>query len=181
MNRKTFVQILGAIPFVGMPLKNFAERKGNCKTQKDVEGPFYKAHAPWRSLISTAGQPLHIHGTVYKADDCSTPLSGAVIDVWHCDARGEYDMQGFGGRGQIKTDSLGNYSFKTIYPPPYGNRPRHIHFKIKVQGQPDLVTQLYFEGDPNIQNDFARNAEESRVIRLQSDDEIKKGVFNIYV
>lgn len=181
MNRKVFLQILGAIPLIGFPFKGSANQRNDCKTQRDVEGPFYKAHAPSRSVIETEGQPLYIEGRVFKGGDCSTPVSGAIVEVWHCDSHGEYDMQGFRGRGQIQTDRSGNYSFTTIYPPPYGSRPRHIHFKIKVEGQPELTTQLYFEGDPNIKNDFARNAEVNRVIRLRSEKEIKKGVFNIYV
>jgi protocatechuate 3,4-dioxygenase beta subunit len=180
MNRKAFIKLLGAVPLLGIPFKGMSNQN-DCKTQKDAEGPFYKRHAPSRSVIETEGQPLHIEGRVFKAGDCQSPISGAVIDVWHCDAHGEYDMDGFKGRGQIKTDQSGSYRFTTIYPPPYGSRPRHIHFKIKVEGQPELTTQLYFEGDPNIKNDFARNAEENRVIRLRSEKDLKKGVFNIYV
>jgi catechol 1,2-dioxygenase len=181
MNRKSFMQMLGAIPLLGIPLKGFAAQKDVCKTQNDVEGPFYKPHAPSRSVIETEGQPLEIEGRVFKAGDCKSPIAGAIIDVWHCNAQGDYDMRGYKGRGQLKTDRSGKYRFTTIYPPPYGSRPRHIHFKIKVEGQGELTTQLYFQGDPNIENDFARNAEESRVIRLTSENDVRKGVFNIYV
>ena len=43
----------------------------------------------------------------------------------------------------------------------------------------ELTTQLYFQGDPNIKNDFAKNAKKERVITLRSADGVKKGIFNI--
>lgn len=182
MNRKSFIQALAAIPLLGMPLKGVAEGyKENCKTQKDAEGPFYKSSAPPRAVIENEGEPLLIEGKIFSADDCLTPVPNAVLDVWHCDRAGAYDMQGYKCRGVVKADREGHYSFTTIFPPPYGNRPRHIHFKIRAQGFRELTTQLYFQGDPNIQNDFARNAEGDRVIALQSLQDIKKGTFNIYL
>jgi hypothetical protein len=39
---------------------------------------------------------------------------------------------------------------------------------------------LYFHGDPNLKNDFARNAANERVITLASEnDGLHKGVFDI--
>lgn len=134
-----------------------------------------------RAVIETHGTPLRIEGKVLKGDDCKTPVSNATLDVWHCNDKGEYDLQGFKCRGQIKTDSNGNYSFTTIFPPAYGGRPRHIHFKIRAQGYKELTTQLYFQGDPNLSNDFARNARMERVVALQTENNVKKGVFNIFL
>jgi catechol 1,2-dioxygenase len=184
MDRKTFIKALAGIPLINIPFRSVAKTYGTdapCKTEKDAEGPFYKADAPPRSVIATEGVPLRIEGKVRKGGDCETPVANAIVDVWHCDKNGDYDMQGYGGRGQIKTDADGNYSFTTIFPPPYGTRPRHIHFKIRAEGQRELTTQLYFHGDPHIQNDFARNAEKNRVITLRSENNLKKGVFNIYL
>jgi protocatechuate 3,4-dioxygenase beta subunit len=184
MNRKGFIKMLAAIPLLNIPFKTWANRAGlnaACKTQRDAEGPFYKEDAPLRSVIETEGIPLQITGKVLYGSDCQSPVANAVLDVWHCDNHGEYDMKGFKGRAQVKTDADGNYSFNTIYPPPYGNRPRHIHFKIRTKTLPELTTQLYFHGDPNIENDFARNAEGARVITLHSERDLKKGVFNIYL
>jgi protocatechuate 3,4-dioxygenase beta subunit len=75
--------------------------------------------------------------------------------------------------------TLGKYSFTAIFPPAYGSRPRHIHFKIRAKGKKELTTQLYFQGDPQIKKDFAKNAVKERVISLRSEGGIKKGVFNI--
>jgi catechol 1,2-dioxygenase len=184
MDRKKFIKALAAFPLISVPLKLFARQLNAavpCKTEKDAEGPFYKADAPVRAVLETSGDPLVIEGTVFQSDSCETPVPHAILDVWHCDKDGEYDMQGFKGRGQITADAKGSYRFSTIFPPPYGGRPRHIHFKIRAAGRRELTTQLYFQGDPNIQNDFARNAEKSRIIKLTAEKNTKRGVFDIYL
>lgn len=181
MRRKTFIRVLATIPLINVPFKGNASLGSACKTQKDAEGPFYKNNAPLRSVIETNGEPLRIEGRVFKSADCQSPVADATLDIWHCDVHGEYDLAGFRGRGIVTTDKEGKYSFTTIYPPPYGNRPRHIHIKIRAKGRPELTTQLYFHGDPNIENDFAKNAETNRVITLQSENKLKKGVFDIYL
>ena len=184
MNRKNFLKALSTVPLLSIPGSSISEGKvpfitANCQTQKDAEGPFYKADAPLRTIIETKGTPLLIEGRILTGPNCETPVAQAIVDVWHCDDSGEYDLSGFKCRGQIKTDSSGKYSFTTIFPPPYGSRPRHIHFKIRAKGIKELTTQLYFLGDPQIKNDFARNAVKERVISLRSEGGVKKGVFNI--
>jgi protocatechuate 3,4-dioxygenase beta subunit len=184
MHRKYFLKSL--VPFVYvavnpamLDIKNSKLEK--CKTGRDAEGPFYKKGAPVRNIIETEGDPIVIEGKILTGDECTIPVSGATIDVWHCNNHGEYDMQGFKGRGQVTSDKNGGYTFTTILPPPYGSRPRHIHFKIRAEGYPELTTQLYFEGDPYIKNDFARNAEKARITKVTVQDGRKKGHFNIYI
>ena len=182
MNRKYFLRSL--VPFVYVavnPLDIKNSRPEQCKTGTDVEGPFYKKGAPLRNVIETNGDPLIIEGKVLTGEDCKKPVAGAIIDVWHCNTHGDYDMRGFKGRGQVTSDKNGRYTFTTILPPPYGSRPRHIHFKIRAEGYPELTTQLYFEGDPYIKNDFARNAEIGRIAKITEQEGIKKGLFNIYL
>lgn len=180
MERKKFLQALATLPLIGAYWEKAVAKTPPCKTQQDAEGPFYKAHAPERKLIESDGVPLRIEGRVLGTD-CRSPLAGATLDIWHCNQHGEYDMKGFRGRGQVKTDADGKYQFITIFPPPYMNRPRHIHLKVRAQGKKELTTQLYFKGDPQIKNDFARNAREDRVITLKDDGDFKTGVFNIWI
>lgn len=71
-------------------------------------GSYYKADAPPRSIIETHGTKLRIDGKVFKGDDCTTPVVNAILDVWHCDDQGEYDLKVFKCRGQLKTDAQGN-------------------------------------------------------------------------
>ncbi len=186
MHRKRFLKAMMLVPFLNVVAKSDLEEVTNspidsCKTGRDAEGPFYKADAPIRNIIETEGDPLYIKGKVLKGDDCKTPIAKAIIDVWYCNKHGEYDMKGFNSRGQVTTDARGNYNFATILPPPYGSRPRHIHFKIRAEGFKELTTQLYFKGDLNINNDFARNAEVNRVISINKKNEVNNGTFNIYL
>lgn len=187
MDRKYFLKALGFLPVVNLVFgKKAPNAKINlmaelCKTQRDQEGPFYKPEAPGRNVIETEGTPLRIEGKLLKSDDCQTPIPDAVIDIWHCDNHGNYDMSGYKCRGQLKTDANGNYTLNTIFPPPYGNRPSHIHVKVRAHGFKELTTQIYFYGDPNLGNDFARNAEETRIIHLTTENNLKKGSFNIYL
>ena len=75
-----------------------------------------------------------------KGNSCS-PLAGAYVDVWHCDALGTYSDVRDGGfdtrgqkylRGYQVTDSNGSAQFQTIYPGWYSGRTVHIHFKIRL-------------------------------------------------
>ena len=74
-----------------------------------------------------AGQTiLSLSGKVLNAED-GKPLAGAVLDVWHSDDEGFYDVQeGFrpelshlGFRAKFVTDAEGNWSFRTVTPKYY--------------------------------------------------------------
>jgi protocatechuate 3,4-dioxygenase beta subunit len=122
-------------------------------TAANIEGPFYKAGAPHRAVLvddRDNGERLVIAGTVLTTD-CA-PVAGAELDVWHADARGGYDNDGFHLRGKLVTDDKGRYELRTIVPGRYLNgdtyRPAHVHIKLRAQGHRTLTTQLYFAGDP---------------------------------
>lgn len=182
MKRKTFLAAMG-LPVVStlIPKKEIPGLEKLCKTQRDQEGPFYKANAPQRALIEKDGVPLTIKGRIVQGSDCKTPVAGAIVDIWHCDRHGNYDNEGFRCRGMVTTDQSGRYSFTSIFPPSYGNRPRHIHVKVRAQGFDELTTQIYFKGDKHIQNDFARNADASRVIELVTEGDMRKWQFDIFL
>jgi len=83
------------------------------------------------------------------------PLSGAYVDIWHCNALGVYSdtaAQGTTGqrflRGYQITDEHGNVRFLTVYPGWYQGRTVHIHFRVRrfngTQTTFDFVSQLYF-------------------------------------
>ncbi|HEX6226739.1 MAG TPA: hypothetical protein VFZ52_20105 [Chryseolinea sp.] len=182
MKRHSFIVSMILLPVLKVFGKDKASRLTEaCKTQRDQEGPYYKEGAPSRNVIESAGDPLNIQGTVLKASDCRTPISDAVIDIWHCDSKGSYDNEGFKCRGVVRSDKSGKYSFTTIFPPSYGSRPRHIHIKVRATGFSELTSQIYFKDDKNLQNDFARNAEPSRILSLDKSDNILKGKFDIYL
>jgi protocatechuate 3,4-dioxygenase beta subunit len=79
-----------------------------------------------------------------------TALSGAVVDVWHCDALGVYsDVDSARGqkflRGYQTTDASGSAKFTTIYPGWYQGRAVHIHFKIRPTTSSEFTSQLFFD------------------------------------
>ncbi|MEJ1237228.1 hypothetical protein WBG78_03805 [Chryseolinea sp. T2] len=181
MERKSFLASFLLLPFARIFERQRVDIAKECKTQRDAEGPYYKEGAPLKPVIETDGEALTISGTIFKASDCSMPVSNAIIDIWHCNSHGVYDNDGFKCRGLVKSDDKGRYTFKTIFPPSYGSRPRHIHFKVRATGFAELTSQIYFRGDPQIQNDFARKAETSRVISLFKKENILHGDFDIYI
>ena len=131
--------------------------KSSCElTVPTIQGPFYKEDSPQKEEFAKGieGEKIVITGKVINFFT-SKPISGAVLDFWQADSNGKYDTVDFNLRGKVISDENGNYMFKTIIP---GNelggnihRPAHIHVKAWIPdnpGNPSLVTQLYFEGDP---------------------------------
>ena len=161
MKRRNFIQIAGLSAFA-MSASGFSLLKvdgqftTDCATSRDMLGPFYREGAPYRNNISYQANPdeipLNVIGQLFGTD-CSTPLSDVEIDVWHCDHKKKYDMDSddYRCRGKIITDNNGAYQFKTFIPPPYGGRPKHIHYLIHAkEAYKKLATQLYFKGDSKI-------------------------------
>jgi protocatechuate 3,4-dioxygenase beta subunit len=83
------------------------------------------------------------------------PMSGATVDVWHCDALGAYSDvvdtgQGFNTRGQKwlrglqVTNASGQVKFTTIYPGWYQGRATHIHFKVRKDNR-EFTSQFFFD------------------------------------
>lgn len=123
------------------------------ETEDNIEGPFYKPGAPERSVLvepGMRGTRLTVSGRVLSTR--GAPLEGALLDVWHANAEGRYDNEGFTLRGRLSTDRSGYYRIQTILPRYYRagktTRPAHIHVKVSAPGFPLLTTQLYFKGDP---------------------------------
>jgi protocatechuate 3,4-dioxygenase beta subunit len=127
---------------------------GDEPTVRQTEGPFYKPRSPARMDLREAGgpgSPTELAGLVL--DRRCRPLSGAVVDLWHADERGEYDNAGFRYRGHVVTGADGSYRFRTIMPAVYRGRTRHYHFKVQSPGSRLLTTQLYFPTEPENQRD----------------------------
>ena len=110
-----------------------------------TEGPYFVDEMLNRSDIRTdpvtgavsAGIPLALTFNVSRvANSACTPLTGAYLDVWHCDATGTYsDVSGSSRkflRGYQITDANGVAAFTTIYPGWYSGRAVHIHFKLRL-------------------------------------------------
>jgi len=106
------------------------------------------------------GVPLTLNINIASVGNNScTPIQGAQVDIWHCDADGQYSGvsdQGFDTTGQKflrgyqLTDANGRVQFITIYPGWYSGRTVHIHFTIRTKGadaQDYQFTSQYFFDD----------------------------------
>jgi protocatechuate 3,4-dioxygenase beta subunit len=113
-----------------------------------TEGPYFVDEKLQRSDIRadpstgvlSAGIPLTLQFNVQRvANSACTPLTGAYLDVWHCDAAGVYSDESANGssgrkflRGYQITDADGIAKFTTVYPGWYSGRAVHIHFKLRL-------------------------------------------------
>jgi protocatechuate 3,4-dioxygenase beta subunit len=122
---------------------------GDEPTVRETEGPFFKPRSPERSDLrepGAGGSPFELSGFVLTRS--CRPLSGAVVDLWHADDKGEYDSVGFRYRGHVITASDGTFRFRTIVPALYSGRTRHYHVKVQAPDSRLLTTQLYFPNEP---------------------------------
>ncbi|GAB3979904.1 hypothetical protein GCM10028806_46270 [Spirosoma terrae] len=137
----------------------------NCTvTPTETEGPFpTKSPANFvRKDIrdDRTGVAFTMNITIKNANASCAALSGALIDVWHCDKDGNYSEYGGTGmqstnytsvdflRGRQTTDSNGLVTFTSIFPGWYSGRAPHIHVHIyNASGKSLLVTQIAFPYD----------------------------------
>ncbi|MBR1225350.1 MULTISPECIES: intradiol ring-cleavage dioxygenase [unclassified Bradyrhizobium] len=127
---------------------------GEAATLAQTEGPYFKPSSPERVELfeeGMAGQPIELVGFVLSRD-CK-PVSGALLDFWQADGRGQYDNSGFRLRGHQFTDAEGRYRLRSVVPGVYPGRTRHIHVKVQPRGGRVLTTQLYFPGESQNRSD----------------------------
>lgn len=144
----------------GVPLRARAAPTPECgddgkPTPRQMEGPFYTPSTPRRTSLlepGLRGTRLQLTGRVLSTD--CTPLPGALLDFWQCDASGAYDNAGFVLRGHQYADADGRFALETIVPGNYPGRVRHIHVKVQARNGPLLTTQLYFPDEPGNARDF---------------------------
>jgi protocatechuate 3,4-dioxygenase beta subunit len=115
-----------------------------------TEGPFFVDEQLNRADIRSdpsngsvkAGVPLRLAINLQQvsADGACTPLAGAHVDIWHCDAGGLYSDEQANNtvrqkflRGYQLTDAGGNVEFTTVYPGWYAGRAVHIHVKARAE------------------------------------------------
>ena len=116
---------------------------------EQTEGPYYVANEKVRRNITEgrAGTLLTLRLTVVDSRTCK-PIKGAAVDIWHCDALGNYSgVEGDGGtfmRGVQRTNAQGIATFRTVYPGWYQGRTVHIHVKVHVRGNVVHTGQVYF-------------------------------------
>ena len=138
---------------------------GSCTTSPtETEGPF-PTKTP-SSLVTNdirsdrTGVPFTIKITINNKNNSCSAMSGAIVDIWHCDKDGNYSEYGGSGmqstnytsvhflRGRQTTDSSGLVTFTSIFPGWYSGRAPHIHVHVyNASGKSLLVTQIAFPTD----------------------------------
>jgi protocatechuate 3,4-dioxygenase beta subunit len=120
----------------------------------ETEGPF-PTHSPASYAIQDikagkSGVNMTASITIKNKNNACGALQGAIVDIWHCDADGNYSEYGSLTsshflRGRQTTDANGLVNFDTLFPGWYSGRAVHIHVHVySASGKSLLVTQIAF-------------------------------------
>jgi hydroxyquinol 1,2-dioxygenase len=175
--RQEFI-LLSDVLGISMLCVALNNQKHEAATEGTVFGPFHVPESSWFERgddisAGATGVPCLVSGQVRDVD--GTPVSNAVLDVWHADGAGLYDVQRahdeFRCRGRTRTDASGHFKFWTVKPVAYpipddgpvgkmlsalGRhpwRPAHIHFMVVADGYQPLVTQIFDARDRYLESD----------------------------
>jgi protocatechuate 3,4-dioxygenase beta subunit len=133
----------------------------------ETEGPFPYPGGELKNLLersditeSQTGIPATFTFTVVNTNSSCAIVSGARVDIWHCNKDGYYsgyDNQngGVSGlatdyagqtffRGYQLTDSNGQAKFSSIYPGWYTGRATHVHIEVYVNNVLKKTSQVAF-------------------------------------
>jgi protocatechuate 3,4-dioxygenase beta subunit len=120
-------------------------------TPTETAGPYPSLIDLFRSDIrdGKSGTLLALTVKVVDVNSGCSAVSGANVEIWHCDAAGNYSQYGTQTtqtylRGIQTTNSNGEVTFTTIYPGWYQGRATHIHLEVMVGGRSVKVTQIAF-------------------------------------
>ncbi|MHC0445946.1 dioxygenase family protein [Flavobacterium sp. 3-218] len=135
---------------------------GSCTVSpSETKGPF-PIKTPSQLVLENiksdrVGIALLINLKIENKNNNCEPLSGALVDIWHCDKDGNYSE--YGGtqmqqtdytsvhflRGRQTSNTSGEVSFLSIYPGWYQGRAPHVHVEVlSSTGNSLLVTQIAF-------------------------------------
>ena len=149
----------GAGPMMELTATDF-EGLGTCKLlPEQTAGPFPLEEQFDRRDITEGypGQPMRLGFRV--VDQRCAPVPGAAVEVWHCDASGDYSgfADGGGGkdeangttflRGTQTANDNGIVEFLTIVPGWYTGRAVHIHLRVHLDDALVLTSQVYVDDD----------------------------------
>jgi protocatechuate 3,4-dioxygenase beta subunit len=132
------------------------------------------------------GVPLEVEFRLVAADGC-TPLPGAAMYAWHCDATGGYSLYSDGLadqnylRGVQVADDDGVVRFTSVFPGCYPGRWPHMHFEVYSDvasatggGAVVATSQLAFPADASesvyADNRYGNSAASLSQLSLESDN-----------
>jgi protocatechuate 3,4-dioxygenase beta subunit len=101
-----------------------------------------------------SGTTLTLTITVVNTNNNCSPVPNANVEIWQCDAAGNYSQYGTQTgqtylRGIQTTNDNGEVTFTTIYPGWYQGRATHIHVEVVRNGSSVKVTQIAFPESVN--------------------------------
>ncbi|HEY3073568.1 MAG TPA: dioxygenase [Burkholderiales bacterium] len=148
-------------------------------TEATVLGPFfahgakeYDYDGDLREGCTIKGEDTLVTGRVLTT--AGKPIPNAVLDIWQAKADGIYDVQTGGEfelRGRVKVNAKGEFAFKSYKPKFYsvpddgpvgellratGNhkmRPAHMHAVVSAPGYQQVITHVFVDGDPYLDDD----------------------------
>src|SRR3982751_2586873 len=166
-------------------------------TEATVLGPFFAHGAKefdyggdLREGCTVKGEDVWVSGRVTSLD--GKPIPNAVLDIWQAKADGIYDVQTEGEfelRGRVKANAKGEYALKSYKPKFYsvpmdgpvgdlvrrtGNhhmRPAHMHAIVSAPGYQPVLTHVFVEGDPYLDQDAVYAVKDSLVGKYRKVDD----------
>ena len=159
-------------------------------TSSSVLGPFHVSGAP--DIPFGHDMKRHYEGEVLLAkgrvtDTKGNPIDGAKIDIWQTAPNGLYSSQDpeqdtYSFHGIQTVGSDGRYGFTTVKPVSYtvpsdgpvGDilracgrhpwRPSHLHYIVTAEGYRPLVTEIFPDDDPYLDEDTVFGVREDLVM-----------------
>ena len=131
-----------------------------------------------------AGRRIRLSGRLVDMQT-GKPIPGALMQMFHTDASGEYrpGMDAGGGAGNprlwgfLRTNTKGGFTINTIMPERYTNSsiPRHVHYKAWADGYPDLTSECFFDSDPNLDEGTRKSAPSRNfpIVKLEQTDDLR--------
>jgi protocatechuate 3,4-dioxygenase beta subunit len=150
----TLIGLLWTSPSIALESKD--EVLVNCRkvTSKVISNPALPGKMPHSNnlrskpggVVTAQGEPITLTGKV--VDEYCVPVQGAVVELWHADAKGRYQAHDplFQGAGKATTSNMGRYEFLTIFP---GSTPPRMHIRVRHPNFKTLETTVFFSGHVN--------------------------------
>jgi len=163
-------------------------------TSSSVLGPFHVSNPPAYPLGADLrrehpGEVVLVRGRVVDTE--GQGIAGATLDIWQTAPNGLYSSQDpeqdeFSFHAEFTTDADGGYRFTTVKPVPYSVptdgpvgtilnatgrhpwRPSHLHYITEAAGFHPLVTEVFPEDDPYLDQDTVFGVRDDLVIHYRA-------------
>jgi len=191
--RQEFI-LLSDILGVSMLVEIINSRRPSGATENTVLGPFYVPEAPRYQngeniCLDGKGDRLIVKGRVTDLE--GNPIPGALVDVWQTNNDGFYDVQQKGIqpdwnlRGVFTAEEDGTYWYRStkprFYPIPddgpvgqllgqldrHPNRAAHIHFIVSAPGYDPVITHIFPDDCPYLNEDTVFGVRETLISQFQ--------------